>query len=92
MTKHKRTSMRGWWGRWREDAAPDDKDVNLEERMEKAREARQEGRDALEQAYSQWREVADLAQVLHELRTRNHFAEQVKVMLQHAVPPPPKRR
>lgn len=85
-------SVHGWWRRRREPDPAEDSDVTLEQRMAQAQEARQEGRAALEQAYSQWREVSDLAQVLHELRTRNHFSEQVKVMLQHAAPPAPKRR
>jgi aminopeptidase N len=70
-------------------------DVDEQERaarMDAARAAQREGREALERAYAQWGEVSDLARVLKELRDRNHFSEQVKVMFQHAASSPPHRR
>jgi hypothetical protein len=72
-----------------------DRDTDVQDqalRMDEAREAQREGREALERAYEQWPEVSDLAQVLRELRSRNHFSEQVRVMLQRASAPAPKRR
>jgi hypothetical protein len=86
--------MTRFW--WRKTSAPDDAEREADERdaaqrMSEARSAQQEGKEALERAYAQWGEVSDLAQVLRELRSRNHFSEQVKVMLQRASSATPRR-
>lgn len=82
------------WRRTPDDDASEREEAEAEraQRMDAARAAQREGREALERAYAHWGEVSDLAQALRELRTRNHFSEQIKLMVQRAGTPPPKRR
>jgi hypothetical protein len=81
-----------WWPHFHKETDPEDHDVHREDRMRAARAARQAGREALRQAYSQFPEVEELSDTLRALRTQNHFSEQVRTMLQAAVVPPPQPR